>query len=253
MSKENTELLQGELKTTNDDNGVISSIVKQSKTDLISYLKEYPLLSNCHSQNILNQQNKIIELVNEYDIILIGKEGCGFCARAKEMLIIQQQSNDFTLKFVIGTSADVKGATALLLNLSDITFPQIIIHGVYIGGSDELRDLIESTQFNDILASKKVIYNESSKPKPVVWLQTLEQTARTPNLFLSPRFGSNKEESSWYCYQFYMYGNLVRYISIFQIILMAICTYLFSIKDHNSTATTMAYTLSFIFVYDLAA
>lgn len=252
MSKENTELLQGELKTDNVDNGIVSSILKQSKQDLISYLKEYPFLSNCHSQDILKQQNKIIEFVNEYDIILIGKEGCGFCDRAKEMLTNQKQTNNFTMKFVIGTSSDVKGATSLLLNLSDITFPQIIVKGVYIGGSDDLRNLIDRTQFNDILASKKTIYYDSPKPNTIVWLQTLEQTARFPNLFLAPKF-SNKDESSWYCYQFYMYGNLVRYISIFQIILMCICTYLFSIKDHNATATTIAYIVSFIFIYDLTA
>lgn len=110
-----------------------------------------------------------------------------------------------------------------------MSFPQIIIRGRYIGGSDDLELLINNNQFNKLILMNHIEYlNENQL---IEWYEPLLASSLKPNLFQVP--GDSKYFSKWYCFQFYMYSNLVRYISIFHTIILSISLIIIPLISNN--------------------
>ncbi len=151
--------------------------------------------------------------------------GCGFCDKAKAMLDERRQDITFTQETVIATDTEIRRALGNLLKLGDVTYPQIVIRGVYIGGSDNLQDIIRVGKFDDLVRAPKYVAN---RERPIRWYEPLEIESQTPKLFESP-----SRKSSWYCFQLYMYSNLIRYISLLQILVLIICLTLISTNNNN--------------------
>ena len=89
---------------------------------------------------------------------------------------------------LIGTDYYTKTAASDALRLSDFTFPQIIIRGTYIGGSDDLRQLVDSGEFNVLLSADPAVYVEINERVP--WHPPLEQVASQPETIMIVFIGS---------------------------------------------------------------
>jgi glutaredoxin-related protein len=160
--------------------------------------------------------------------------GCGFCERAKSLLKEMQETISFSQEIIIGTDIKTSNAVGIALNLGDLTFPQIIIRGRYTGGSDDLRELVDAGEFQKLLLMNRHVVDQDH---PIEWYEPLLKRSQNPELLTVP--GSSKYFSKWYCFQFYMYSNLVRYISIFHSILLIICMITIPfINDNDSRSST---------------
>jgi glutaredoxin len=147
------------------------------------------------------------------------------------MLSDLQERIPFTKEILLGTELKVKNAVAIALNLGDLTYPQIIIRGRYIGGSDDLKELIDSDVIDNLLTMKRhMVGTTATESVPTVggggaasiqWYEPLLKRSQTPEMLTIP--GDSPYFSHWYFFQGYMYSNLVRYISIVHTIILAIC------------------------------
>ena len=58
----------------------------------------------------------------------------------------------------------------------------------------------------------------------IPWYPPLLKQTSTPNLFASPNISSSTTATvPWYCFQPYLYGNLIRYISLIHVAIVGIC------------------------------
>ena len=74
------------------------------------------------------------------------------------------------------------------LNLFDLTFPQIVVSGYYVGGSDDLSLLIESGGLSDLLSNAK-----ATPAQKVPYEPSLLKRSSTPDLCHVPKI-----RGAWY-------------------------------------------------------
>lgn len=287
----------------------IKSLYRDIKNDIISYINEYGFKLIDKKEEVYEEARLICSYTKQYDVVVMAKEGCGFCEKAKELLAKQQElqrltfaehhstahgdncvsspgaietgeASDrvFTVKIVIGTNSITKTALGLLLNISDITFPQIICNGVYIGGADNLSEWIDDGHFagliNTVSMGDRTVSTltagesnpsnctipsfsiDNSLPR-IPWFAPLQQQASKPDLFKIPHVANAwYPRWSWYAFQWCMYSNLVRYISILQLCIMIPIAILFyqynSNSNSNSISFKIAYCLLILLLVDLS-
>ena len=196
-------------------------------------------------------------MVEDYDVVLLGKKGCGFCERAKDSLTTAQSDLAFTLVVyhVVGgetlPSEDVAIVTKMLkirLDLGDISWPIVIANGRYVGGSDDIIDMVDDGEFSECLAQAKVAAGQDK----IEWLPHKRQRENTPNLFLVPRVrspGAWWPHWPWYSFHWTMHSNVLRYISMVHVAIICSCLLLF--RDGSSDGETIARCLLFYFLADL--
>ncbi|GMH92237.1 hypothetical protein TrVE_jg7529 [Triparma verrucosa] len=231
------------------------------KDDATSYLLEYwqflsalfPCLKNSNSNQALSEESALIDSkISNFDVVLVGKGGCGYCKRAKETLAAQQASTPFTLDvYLIANTKTISPAGEKVarqniksrLKIFDLTFPQIIVSGQYIGGADDLALLVESGKFDELVLSSKP---ETAPDSPIPYEGSLLSRSSKPSLFKVPKVrGAWYPDWPFYSFQWAMYSNLVRYISILHLIIMGLTL---SLID---SAPNLANALIFIYFVDL--
>jgi glutaredoxin len=229
MSSKNENLLATSFSSSSsssispqNDGNIFWKFFSMMYEDAISYISEYGLKFG-DSNGTKLKENQIVSLINDYDIVIITTEGCGFCESAKEMLRERNAVTPFTQTNINGTDYDTINAMKNLFNLSDVTFPQIVIQGVYISGCDSLREIIRLGNFDKLLLGQKII---AMHDHPIDWYPPLLLESQTPNIFLNP-----SRKSSWYCFHLFMYSNLIRYISIIQLLAMIAALLLLSTNN----------------------
>jgi len=228
------------------------------KSDIQGYLQEF-LPTNLHfiftkcfdsteERNLLEACKKNNEKdIDDHDVVLFAKVGCGYCEKAKKVLKELQEKMSFSLKIV-----HVKGDKTMStlqsncmqrtlkkqLHIFDLTYPQIIIAGYYIGGADDLLKIIDDGRFAQYLEATRV--HSAADTGRIVWDEDLLSIASKPDLRHVPRVRS---EGAWYptnwpyyVFQWTVHANLIRYISILQIILYALIWVL--IETDNSSPTS---------------
>lgn len=235
--------LEDDELTHAEHRGVFTTLWNKVLLDFTSYIAEYGVPLSSMSPMVLEKRIALTESINIHDIVVIAKAGCGFCQRAKDLLADQQEKVSFSQNVIIGTDYYTKAAISAALNLYDVTYPQIIIRGVYIGGSDELRQLVETDAFQILLAKHPPLL--ASKDSFIEWYPQLQQQAKNPDFFRVPNMKANGK-GRWYLFQWYMYANLVRYISISHIILLVLCLIFSSVNKRLCTLFV------YIIVVDLA-
>jgi glutaredoxin len=224
--------------------GVKSEVMKQNPVmkilnnafdDALSYISEYGLLKL--TPEVKEKRAELSAAINEYDVVVVAKEGCGFCERAKKMLSeAQTEGLSFTKHIIIGTDRAWRHAVGSSLNLGDLTFPQLIIRGVYVGGCDNLRDGI-SRGLLPVWISREAV--PSFNDQLVTWEPELLQEALTPKIFhvATVPFTKAKWYSKFYLFNWHLYSNLVRYISLFHVICFVLLLILYKpMKSDNSSA-----------------
>jgi glutaredoxin len=245
--------------------GFFSRLWSNIVRDFLSYLSEYGFNTGDLNGDILLRRAVLASQINGSDVVVIAKIGeclgqshnhsnidlgCGFCERAKVMLAEQNQiPHLFSQEIVIGTDKVTRSAVEMSLKLGDVTFPQIIIRGTYVGGCDNLRELIGSGQFLALLRSEKI---ESKAEAPVPWYPPLEVEAMSPKLLTTPSKTPSKAWP-WFCFQTHMYSNLVRYMSIFHSMLLLLALVLASIRDGSAQTKMLVKFCVYMLIYDLSA
>jgi magnesium-transporting ATPase (P-type) len=137
------------------------------------------------------------------------------------------------------------------LNLGDVTFPQIIIRGVYIGGCDDLQTCISTGLFSSLLSKEHLI---SSPVSRISWEPSLLKRSATPDLLQVPTtlYTKSKWYSKFYLFNWHMYSNLVRYISMVHAIMFLILLVLYKpMKANNNSAQILGNLIFNILIFDL--
>ena len=225
-------------------------IANNAFDDVLSYISEYGLLN--YSPDVKEKRAELSAAINSNDVVIVAKEGCGFCERAKAMLADEQEKGlSFTKHIIIGTDRAWRHAVGASLNLGDLTFPQLIIRGVYVGGCDNLRDGIERGQLSGWMSREAVL---SSAEEQVMWEPDLLKEAMSPQLLQVATVPSTKSKwySKFYLFNWHMYSNLVRYISLFHVACLVLLLILYEpMKNDNSTAKFVANIVFFLLSFDL--
>ena len=128
---------------------LVASVFDDVKTDLFSFLNEYFMwfypLKSPYTQR---HSEEISALLDAYDVVVFTTVGCGYCLKAKNALAAQQLESPFSLAVLdvegdptrsSSSVAALKTALILKTAIFDLTFPQIVVKGTYIGGSDDLQ------------------------------------------------------------------------------------------------------------------
>lgn len=228
----------------------IKKICIEAFDDALSYISEYGVLK--YSADVKSKRSEFSAAINHYDVVIVAKVGCGFCERAKAMLSEAKASGmDFSQHIIIGTDRTWRYAVGASLNLGDLTFPQLVVRGVYIGGCDNLRDAISRGLLIPWLTRSPV---RSSEDEVVTWEPELLKEANSPKMFQVATVPStrNKWYSKFYLFNWHMYSNLVRYISLFHVICFVLLLILYApMKDENHTALLVGNIVFFVLFIDL--
>jgi glutaredoxin len=250
----------------------LKDIYNNSISDIISYINEYGNMYNLIIEDkevAKSHREAIVNGVKQNDVVIYAKAGCGFCERAKKLIYAKQsefQQEDsgryaFSVHVALGTESGIKSALGSLLDLNDVTYPQIIVKGVYVGGSDNMTKWVEgepqagssaATAFKQMLEADNSLPIDATR---IPWYGPLVAEAATPNLFAVPIIKGTWYPSDWpwYAFQWCMYGNLVRYISILQLAAMIpICLLFSSSYNDNPANIFIAKALLAAFLVDLA-
>lgn len=231
-----------------DERHPVREVCDKVMDDVVSYISEYGLTK--YSEEVKNKRAELSEAVNAYDVVIIAKKGCGFCERAKTALINQYDLIPFSQREIIGTDRAWRLAAGATLNLFDITFPQIIVRGVYVGGGDDLQSGIVRGDFPAWVCREKEICSPNSV---IMWEPQLLEISTSPSLFKVATVPSTKSKwySKFYLFNWHMYSNLVRYISLFHVFLFGILLVLFQPMKSNSTASAIAGVVFGVLIVDL--
>lgn len=260
----------------------VMSLVDAATSDVVSYLNEYGGLydavftSDEEKAGVNQHELDILAKVQQKDVVIFIKHGCGYCERAKKLLRESQQVLGFSIEEIVGTEPpQLKQALARLLKLSDFTYPQIIVNGVYVGGADDLAQWMlgdgdgaacRQDRFEELLRRPKPSPNAATVPSAIAipWYPPLARQAAVPLLFKVPLMARGTSGAwyprdwPWYAFQWCMYANLVRYISFLQIAIMLPAALLYascadSSCDESSTTLTVASVLVTVLLVDVAA
>lgn len=192
-------------------------VLERAQQDVRNYLREYMCCKDTQG-DVEEATNAIIEQVSNFDIVMFKKEGCGFCVRAKQLLVEQGYTEhaSLTYKETLGTSPALRAALKSLTNVPAVTFPAIFLRGRFLGGGDELHKAVETGSISSLLAEPTATLTPAGS---VEWSSLLKDTRR-PQLFTVPRQGR------WFYFHMYTYANLIRAISFLHVIFFSILIFL---------------------------
>lgn len=210
--------------------------------DLKSYLNEYTCcIKRRDPQGTAEKIELITQLVNDNDVSVFAKDGCGFCTRAKDLLAAEKTRGglSFSQMDVIGTAPDFRAALKAATGVPLVSFPMIFIRGVFIGGGDQLSKLVLDRRLLPALSAPRAAGGFVAGH--VEWGLEL-QRAHAVQFFQVPRGGK------WYCFQLNTYANLVRGISVLHVIIFGAMITLQSLQQTDTTRLAYAVLLWYFFL-----
>lgn len=261
----------------------VTTVFENSLEDLVSYLNEYGGAYDFVAGKVQEADggvNPIVvakqlcaKKVNEFNVVVFAKDGCGYCARAKTLLHDRQEDLGFSMDVVNGAEGSMKAALRGLIGMDDITFPQIVVNGYYIGGADNLNEWNSTGQLATLLSGPRNAATSLSEyghqqeqaessaavPPAFTWYAPLRLQAQTPDLFFVPAMPRDTPGAwyprtwPWYTFQWCLHSNLVRYISFLQICIMIPAAALFNNSSSGSAARDLANVLLILLLIDLSA
>eukprot|EP00948_MAST-09A_sp_MAST-9A-sp1_P001093 g1093.t1 len=206
--------------------------------DFLSYLNEFTCgLSHkwLGFQDNNTETKEAIALlskdVTSHDIFMFTKKGCGYCRRAKVLAqdIVDKQPDNEKLDFGVRVVADSplnKELIAKMLGVpvTALTFPVIFVKNQYVGGSDDFARLVATKGENII---HELGPAPEFDPQRIPIEPSLAKELSKPNVLLTPA------REKWYHFQFYVYANVIRAISVIHVVFFALMITLFSLRYDN--------------------
>jgi glutaredoxin-related protein len=216
------------------------------KFDLVLYLGEFGL-DVSSDERVTQRELQFCDAANMNDVFIVVKEGCGFCERAKKTISDYQRLQQVSVKFLVGTDVVSRRAIHRCFRRPDITFPLVVVQGLYIGGADDLQSLVSHDKLRLLLNAERVT---SHIGHPIEWYPPLVSREKTVDL-LSPPGGGPKVY--WYFFQLNIYSNLIRYVSCIHLLLLGVAMALFQNANVASPAFIIGNMIILLLVADLAA
>ena len=167
----------------------------------------------------LSLRPSIVSDINASDLFIISKPGCPYCASAHEILADERArlkfsylSRDFAANGGGTATVDARDIEALsnVLDKQAMTFPVVFLRGQYIGGRDELRDIVKR---GDLAVHLKRQHIEFA-PLPIGNIRD----KRSPlNRFLA-RSDGGRGNSCMRAFQLKGFANVVRAYAAMQVV-----------------------------------
>ena len=218
--------------------------------DLTSYLDEFGLAQSSPSTNC---QREVLDTINKYDCVIYIKSGCRYCEKAISSLELIQVELGFTLCHLSGTDSCTRSALSSVLGRQGITFPVIIVKNIYIGGWDdyyrsehEFRSMLTRPRRTRNVDWQPDLLHDYLYPKYLLNLPWIDVT----QVWHCTTTGDNDDTivGRWYCFQWYIYSNMVRYISAIHVAWLTISLVLLSFPHTHIVGLIFTY----LFTIDLA-
>ena len=137
-------------------------IFNVSYTGVFTDTDMHALLTGCPTQSAVlpttdsSFESSVIASLASTDVVIYSLPGCGFCERAKDAITATAAATPFSYAVVDGSSVDAYQALQRVTRQASLTFPVVFLRGYYLGGADQLDDLITADQFATVLARPKV-------------------------------------------------------------------------------------------------
>jgi len=165
-------------------------------------------------ERVINRIGVLCDLSQSHSIVVFSKPGCGYCRRALELLrthgeVYDEPSNDAISRLALKTALEV----------TSITFPVIVIEGEYYGGLDDITVFLESNSNSLPIRSEAAPKSEKNTAGLIPHSESIRKRDSKPLLLQPPR------GKAPYCFQLYVYSNLIRWISFVHIAVLVASIY----------------------------
>jgi len=130
---------------------------------------------------------------------------------------------------VLGADPETKTALKQGLGLPLLSFPVVFVNGAFIGGLEQLQDVLASDRLQTLLDAPRQSFPAG--------IRAVDDPVQ---LLAGPR------GQPWYCFQLHVYGNVIRILSVLHVVAFAI------ILAVNSVSPAGAHVLLAIMFIDLA-
>ena len=203
--------------------------------DLTGYLREFRTLLPCagpreQAPEVAAALAAIAAAVDGHDVAVFKKVGCGFCAHAATQLETLQTSADFTMTSVVATGAAERSALELTLGLPTITFPSIFVKGVFVGGADDLQELVDEGSLPELLAATSTPLQAGSVP-----VSEQQKRLQAPQLCRAPGGGR-----WWQPMQLTCYANQIRLVSFVHVVIFSLSLLLIVLGQNVAAIAVMS-------------
>jgi glutaredoxin len=176
--------------------------------DLTEYFLEYRCRKTVAKSNpeVDAFLDGIRRAVDEHDVVLFEKPGCGHCRRAK--VVLAEHYGHLDVRLLIGSTRPGRNALKQALGHPEVSFPTIFVRGRYFGGASDLCALHDAGGIDALVATPRVPF-------------AVGRVSRGAPQFLRPAgVGPGLCDSSerWCSFQMKAYANVVRIVSVLHII-----------------------------------
>ena len=195
-----------------------------AKTDLLGYLSEFRVLLSCSSDEPPEVKEAIATIeahAAAHDVVVYRKLGCRYCAAAEGLLLrLHNSAQPFDLQLQLGTDARVRRALEILLGVSGVTFPVVVVRGVFVGGSDDLAELHSAAQLVPMLTAAPVPFLRGE-----VHRSPAQERLLKPQLLTAPGGGT------WWQPQLRCWANQTRLVSAVHVALFSLVLLLLALDE----------------------
>lgn len=190
-----------------------SRVLRRAKRDLLGYVSEYvepfkrflaPRMNASVDAEQTLELERLRMVVDGNTIVIYKMEGCGYCKRAEELLA----GRGMTFSSVVGSAPQTKAALGRTLRVPIVMFPVIFVQGVFLGGSDQLSEALDSGLLPQLVASPRRPFPSGvfDMPDPI-------------QLLSGPR------GQPWWSFQLHVYANYVRLVSSIHVCIFALAIF----------------------------
>eukprot|EP00656_Telonema_subtile_P057885 TRINITY_DN9634_c0_g1_i1.p1 TRINITY_DN9634_c0_g1~~TRINITY_DN9634_c0_g1_i1.p1 ORF type:complete len:314 (+),score=55.95 TRINITY_DN9634_c0_g1_i1:153-1094(+) len=191
-----------------------------TKKSIREYVLEFKSTDQAQTDERIRAAHQVCEFVNTHDVALfvLPAQVSLDCNVARDLLIAEPRLPEPAEMDVFDHEAFV---LKTILGADFQPLPIVFVRGKCIGGLSQLREFLGNKSLVDTALGERVELAPIEEDALTVQrepLQLLHQAGGKP----------------WYCFHLYTYGNVIRMISLFQVILTVICCILISQNKYTA-------------------
>jgi glutaredoxin-related protein len=198
------------------------SAVEAIKRWLIDYVLEWQLTDRRQARNFALISEHMVALINNYDILCFVKPGglCPFCNMAQADLQAYQETHTFSLHIATLLDEEREVMRLMLNSLENTTgflptYPTIFVRGRRLAGG--------YTELKAMSGAETGSLDEALEADPHILPTEVELAQTSPHPLLRHQAGGGP----WLGFQVCVYGNIIRMIALFQVVLLGMAHFVF--------------------------
>jgi glutaredoxin len=187
------------------DQSAMQLCCSYAKSDAKSYMHEY--LDIFRGQQFdAERVDEFVGVVNDgVAVTMFVKKSCTYCTSATAMLNGELERSQFTFSSIDGATDDAaKDALKAMMGDPNLTFPVIFIRGRYIGGSQQLKEIINQQRFAALLSEPQSTFTKGA------------------GVASRPNYLAQADGGTWHTFQLKGYGNVIRGYAFLQVVLFSV-------------------------------